>query len=225
MTTPKRTAPLLAMALIATAVAVSPAFATKGAASDIPEWITVSAMTVKTTEAETTITVKGDFPPNYLTYRPAMDQLIVEVRDCDASRLDIPSLADSKQVKTLETETETDADGTLLATVPVRDRKFEAPASRADGDGVTFSLPPETLGAVVTLDGGRFLTCLGKVGTDDTWSVELDLWSPGGEHLEALHPDGAVRPLAFRDGMLYASEVREEIPVVVRYAVHWDPRH
>jgi type IV pilus assembly protein PilQ len=114
MTTPKRTAPLLAMALIATAVAVGPAFATRGSANDIPDWITVSAMTVKTAAAETTITMKGDFPPNYLTYRPASDRLIVEVRDCDASRLDIPSLASSRQVKELTTETETDADGALL---------------------------------------------------------------------------------------------------------------
>ena len=114
MNTRKPTAPLLAMALIATTVAIGPAFATRGSASDIPEWITISGMTVKTTAAETTITVKGDFPPNYLTYRPASDRLIVEIRDCDASRLDIPSLADSAQVNELTTETETDADGTLV---------------------------------------------------------------------------------------------------------------
>ena len=99
MTTPKPTAPLLAMALIATSVAMGPVFATRGSTPDIPEWITVSAMTVKTTAAETTITVKGDFPPNYLTYRPAKDRVIVEVRDCDTSRLEIPSLADSVQVQ------------------------------------------------------------------------------------------------------------------------------
>jgi len=114
MNTRKPTAPLLAMALIATTVAIGPAFATRGSASDIPEWITVSGMTVKTTSAETTITVKGDFPPNYLTYRPASDRLIVEIRDCDASRLDIPSLSDSQQVNELTTETETDSDGTLV---------------------------------------------------------------------------------------------------------------
>jgi hypothetical protein len=85
---------------------------------------------------------------------------------------------------------------------------------------VTFTLPPETLGPVVTLDGGRFLTCLWKAGADESWSVELDLWSPRGEHLETFRPDPAIRPLRFRDGMLYASGVRQEVPVVVRYAVH-----
>ncbi len=115
MTTSKRTFPLLAMVLIATVVAVGPAFATRDLANTIPEWITVSAMTVKATAAETSITVKGDFPPNYLTYRPSNDQLIVEVRDCDTSQLDIPSLAKSPHVYEMSTESETDEDGTMTA--------------------------------------------------------------------------------------------------------------
>ena len=115
MTTSKRTFPLLAMVLIAMVVAVGPAFATRDFANTIPEWITVSAMTVKATTAETAITVKGDFPPNYLTYRPASDRLIVEVRDCDASQLDIPSMAKSPHVLEMATESETDEDGTMLA--------------------------------------------------------------------------------------------------------------
>ncbi|MCZ6745594.1 MAG: type IV pilus secretin PilQ [Acidobacteria bacterium] len=115
MTTSKRTFPLLAMVLIAMVVAVGPAFATRDFANTIPEWITVSAMTVKATTAETAITVKGDFPPNYLTYRPARDRLIVEVRDCDASQLDIPSMAKSPHVLEMATESETDEDGAKLA--------------------------------------------------------------------------------------------------------------
>ena len=115
MTTSKRTFPLLAMVLIAMVVAVGPAFATRDFANTIPEWITVSAMTVKATAAETAITVKGDFPPNYLTYRPARDRLIVEVRDCDASQLDIPSMAKSPHVLEMATESETDEDGAKLA--------------------------------------------------------------------------------------------------------------
>ena len=115
MTTSKRTFPLLAMVLIAMVVAVGPAFATRDFANTIPEWITVSAMTVKATAAETAITVKGDFPPNYLTYRPASDRLIVEVRDCDASQLDIPSMAKSPHVLEMATESETDEDGAKLA--------------------------------------------------------------------------------------------------------------
>ncbi|MCZ6832598.1 MAG: type IV pilus secretin PilQ [Acidobacteria bacterium] len=115
MTTSKRTVPLLAMVLIAMVVAVGPAFATRDFANTIPEWITVSAMTVKATTAETAITVKGDFPPNYLTYRPARDRLIVEVRDCDASQLDIPSMAKSPHVLEMATESETDEDGAKLA--------------------------------------------------------------------------------------------------------------
>ena len=115
MTTSKRTFPLLAMVLIAAVVAVGPAFATRDSANTIPEWITVSAMTVKATAAETAITVKGDFPPNFLTYRPASDRLVVEVRDCDASQLDIPSMTKSPHVLDMATESETDEDGTMFA--------------------------------------------------------------------------------------------------------------
>lgn len=115
MTTSKRTFPLLAMVLIAMVIAVGPAFAKRDSANTIPEWITVSALTVKVDTAETEITVKGDFPPNYLTYRPTTDRLILEMRDCDVSQLDIPSLAKSPHVLEMTMESETDGEGASLA--------------------------------------------------------------------------------------------------------------
>ncbi len=114
MTKRKRTAPSLAMVLAAVVAAAGPAFATRGAKKNVPDVITVSTMAVAADEEMTTVTLEGDFPLNYLVYQPAPDKLMIEVRDCDASRLAEQSFADSRQVLSMKSATETDDAGTKV---------------------------------------------------------------------------------------------------------------
>jgi type IV pilus assembly protein PilQ len=115
MTTRNRTAPSLALVLIVALAAAGPAFATRGSSQNFPEWITVSGVEVQTQAEWTEIVLRGDFPINYLVYQPAPNKLVVEVRDCDVSRLAEPSLDDSRQVLALETSVDTSSEAERIS--------------------------------------------------------------------------------------------------------------
>ena len=105
--TTKRTAPSLALALALILATSGPALAKKGMSPDsIPSVITVNAMTVNTDEGLTRITLQGDFPMNYITYQPDPSHLVLEVQDCDASKLEPVFAVDSPQVERVETATD-----------------------------------------------------------------------------------------------------------------------
>jgi type IV pilus assembly protein PilQ len=143
MTTRNLTAPSLALVLMAALAAAGPAFATRGSNQNIPEVITVSDMNVAAEADWTEITLKGDFPINYLVFQPAPDKLVVEVRDCDVSRLTQPSMDDSRQVLSLETSVETATQGELIS-------RFEFHLA----PGVDHWVAPEGNDLVVRFDGG-----------------------------------------------------------------------
>jgi type IV pilus assembly protein PilQ len=143
MTTRNLTAPSLALVLMVALAAAGPAFATRGSNQNIPEVITVSEMNVAAEADWTEIKLKGDFPINYIVFQPAPDKLVVEVRDCDVSRLAQPSLDDSRQVLSLETSVDTAAQGELIS-------RFEFHLAA----GVDHSVTPEGNDLVVRFDGG-----------------------------------------------------------------------
>jgi type IV pilus assembly protein PilQ len=143
MTTRNLTAPSLALVLVVALAAAGPAFATRGSNQNIPEVITVSDMSVAAEADWTEITLKGDFPINYIVFQPAPDRLVVEVRDCDVSQLARPSLDDSRQVLSLETSVETAAQGELIS-------RFEFQLAA----GVDHSVTPVANDLVVRFDGG-----------------------------------------------------------------------
>ncbi|MFQ5767921.1 MAG: type IV pilus secretin PilQ, partial [Acidobacteriota bacterium] len=61
------------------------------------------------------VTLEGDFPINYLVYQPQVDQVVVEVRDCDASLLRNGLTQGSSELKSFETSTTKDAHGTIMS--------------------------------------------------------------------------------------------------------------
>ena len=112
----KRTAPSLVLALALVLAASGPAFATRGNRTSIPEVITVSDVSIRIPDQGLTeVTIHGDFPLNYLVYQPDRNKLVLEVRDCDASMLDVDFPTTSSQVMAFEAEVAEDADGAAVS--------------------------------------------------------------------------------------------------------------
>ncbi|MFQ5668909.1 MAG: type IV pilus secretin PilQ [Acidobacteriota bacterium] len=109
----KRPAPSLAMAVTLTLLVSGLAFATRGKKTEIPDVITVSRMTASTGEGFTEIILQGNFPINYLLYQPERGKLIVEVQDCDASQVQVPSVEGSHEVLSIEASTAREETGPL----------------------------------------------------------------------------------------------------------------
>jgi hypothetical protein len=109
-------------------------------------------------------------------------------------------------------------DGGLVASHSARYDENDLPEAVVHGETVRFSLAAAS-NRILALDRGRFLTGLGRREGED-WVSTLDLYGPDGERLAVLRPEAGMTLLASdRAGRIYTSEVRGDLPVLVRYRV------
>ena len=112
-----------------------------------------------------------------------------------------------------------DLSGTLIKEFDARTAESKAPRSRIDARGVQYQLPASFSRTIVPLGGDRLLTILGLPFEESGSTSYLDIYRQSDGARIASIEDAPTLHISCRDsrGRLYSIEVRDDVPVVVRY--------
>jgi hypothetical protein len=112
-----------------------------------------------------------------------------------------------------------DLSGVLVQEFDARVDESKAPRRRLGASGVQYQVPASFSRTIVPLDGDRLLTILGLPfeGSDGTSYLDIYDRSNGARMASITNPGTVDICCHDRTGRLYSTEVRDDLPVVVRY--------
>jgi hypothetical protein len=112
-----------------------------------------------------------------------------------------------------------DLSGTLIKEFDARTAESKAPQSEIDANGVRYQSPASFSRTIVPLDGERLLTILGLRSEGSGITGYLDIYRQSDGTRIASIEDAPTTYISCCDsrGRLYSIEVRDDLPVVVRY--------
>jgi len=112
-----------------------------------------------------------------------------------------------------------DLSGTLIKEFDARTAESKAPRRRIDARGVQYQVPASFSRTIVPLEREQLLTifCLPFEGSGGTIYLDLYRQSDGARIASITNPPTVDIFCRDSRGRLYSAEVRDDVPVVVRY--------
>lgn len=112
-----------------------------------------------------------------------------------------------------------DLSGTRITEIEARTAESRPPRRRFDEDGGRYQVPASFSRTIVPVENGHLLTILGLPFEGLEGGGHLDLYrqTDGARIATLADPPTIAISCRDRQGRLYSAEVRDEVPVVVRY--------